>query len=384
MRSIFESITNKVNSVRGVGEAVHQATNAFQSMTNGDIPHGGMMGNPQTARGKSSYMPENDDDEPFDDDEYGDNSAYANQPQLRIVTNELQHTFERKAKLKYAIISGKLKDKNNWRRLIATLVVEDKDDKEIAKKYKDYDDDDISNLDKTIQRIIRNQNHLKKINSIKIEPEIEEQCIEFFVMEFVDDYMAGREPDFSGINAVELMYSKFTEPYNALIADLAIDYGLELKPKAIEFFKKVYIKVLGKQVDELTGETPPLAVDQPMAELVEETPPIVMPESAAILVPESNIIPLPRTQLKPMLRRWGVNPIEFPTLEVDYFEEFLASKGMDYDDIVYDEATLFDSAEAKLTFLKEFDKFAEIRAKAELENEEPDDEPDDDDDDENE
>lgn len=373
-KGIFDKATAAANSLRGVGTSVEQARNTFGQMAQGQMPHSGLFGNPSVAQGKKSYIPENYENE--EDDENGYN-PYLNQQELRTITDDLRKTFQRYAKLKFQIIVGKLRDKNNRKRVIAKLIVENTGDKEIAKKYQDYDDDELKDLDKSDQLIIRNQKHLVKIDKIKIDEETEMQCIDFFVMEFEEEYLAGREPDFKGIDPMELIIQKYSEPYSELIADFVIDYGLDLKPKAIEFCKALYIKILGKNaeqnLDTVLENPSDQLPEQPTAEVIENS---ILPEISTDKITEDVVDEEEEPESddedddeneessKAPLKRWGVNPVVFPDLEVEHFQEFLQSKGLDYDDILYSENQIFEDAQDKIKFLKEFDKFAKIRSDA--------------------
>ncbi|WP_109742575.1 hypothetical protein [Arcicella aurantiaca] len=229
LKKLGRGVLDGVNAVRTGAEAYEQAKNAFGGM--GNTPNASML-NPSNQQQPIQF--ENDG---------WDNSPQQIQYDIDAGTAKI---FRKKAEMKADLMILNVKKSFLFKRIIAKLIVTNKGDDEIFNTHKDLDYDEIKDLPQDIQKIIRNQKHVRKIESVEIDEILRESCIEYFVFEFEEDYRNGINPDFSGINPVELIYRKFNEPFDELIGDLVLDFGLAHKEKGIEFGKKLMENIMAK------------------------------------------------------------------------------------------------------------------------------------------
>lgn len=357
LRNLGQRVVTGIKAVGTMNDAVQTAHSAFSGVSD-ELPHSGMMGNPAGARGRQSYIPDIDDE---DEPEF---EQYYQEP-IPEITESLKRNFEQKAKIKTQIIAGQIRKQYLWRRLLAKLVIQNKGDAQVANKYKDFTEDEIKELPKNIQLIIRNQNHLKAIDSIKIDKALEESCIEYFMMEFEEDYRNGIQLDLRNTNPVELMVMQYNQPFDEVLADIGIDWGLEAKPKVMQIVENVFTKYFGKNQNEVVQEAP----------IVEETPSAEVLNSSQEINPESNenpstteevvtpnmgeeqeptnLVQLPTA--KP--QRWSKTYLqnqEMPNEGTPRWLNYLASKGLTMD-MIQDENNFFDDIDHRLRFLAEFD-----------------------------
>lgn len=230
LKNLGGKILGGVNAVRTGAEAYEQAKNAF----------GGIQGTPNSSMLNANQQQQ----QPFQFENDGwDESPQQIQYDIDAGTAK---NFRKKAEMKADLMILNVKKSFLFKRIIAKLIVTNKGDDEIFNTHKDLDYDEIKDLPQDIQKIIRNQQHVRKIESVTIDEILRESCIEYFVFEFEEDYRNGINPDFSGINPVELIIRKFNEPFDELIGDLVLDFGLAHKEKGIEFGKKLMEKVMAK------------------------------------------------------------------------------------------------------------------------------------------
>ena len=230
LKNLGSKILGGVNAVRTGAEAYEQAKNAF----------GGIQGTPNSSMLNANQQQQ----QPFQFENDGwDESP---QPIQYDIDAGTAKNFRKKAEMKADLMILNVKKSFLFKRIIAKLIVTNKGDDEIFNTHKDLDYDEIKDLPQDIQKIIRNQQHVRKIESVTIDEILRESCIEYFVFEFEEDYRSGINPDFSGINPVELIIRKFNEPFDELIGDLVLDFGLAHKEKGIEFGKKLMEKVMAK------------------------------------------------------------------------------------------------------------------------------------------
>lgn len=249
--SIFEKLKGNLGrKVTTTQDAIKAASNAFSAFQP-NHPYNGMMGNPTTSRGKEGNL----DSYRFEQNEHEEDEQEYYQPEVieRQVSDKLMESFRKRASMKTDMIILQLQTKYLYQKVLAKVIIQNKGDELIAKKHEDIDDEEIKELPKEIQKILRNQKHLKAIEGFRIEDYFKESCIEYFTMEFEEDYRNGLTPDFKDINPIELLTMKMQEPFNNLIADYAVDYALEIKPKIIQgigSLKKKYIDSPIKEVSE--------------------------------------------------------------------------------------------------------------------------------------
>lgn len=248
--SLFEKLKNNVAKVGSATDAVRTAREAFSAFSNTQHPYNGMMGNPTTSRGKEGRLeyyqkPELEiEDEDFE-------------PQIveREVSAALMESFRKRAAMKTDMIILELQKKYLFQKVLAKIIIQNKGDDLIAKKHEDLDDDEIKELPKEVQKVLRNQKHLKAIEGFKIEDYFKESCIEYFTMEFEEDYRNGLTPDFKDINPIELLTMKMQEPFQKLVADYVVDYVLEVKPKIIEGASTLKTKYIDGAIKKVTNDS---------------------------------------------------------------------------------------------------------------------------------
>ena len=371
-RKAGQKAMGTVEAASHVADAVQSTRTAFGKMSDENLPYANMMGNPQGARGRESMFRGFDDD-PEDEENGGGYSQEA-----IVVTENLRNTFRQKAKLKVDIISGRIKSRAILKKLAAKLLIQNQGDEEIANRYKGFEPDQIKELDKDTQKIIRNQKHIKAIDSIELPQELKEQCIEYFAIEFEDEYVEnnGKMPDFSQFNPMELMFQNFDAPYKELLGDLVLDIGMDLKPKATDFLSSLFNKYVKKKVDEIEQpeqviEQAPVNNDIPQNDVNTEQPSAVVVEEPAVeevVEISNNILQLPRPQPQRWASTFKINGLE-PDSTTPHFEDFLASRGLDMDDLSWgNDKVLFPDVSDRLRFLNDFDKFSEAREKSLLNN----------------
>jgi hypothetical protein len=249
LKNLGGRILGGVNAVRTGAEAYEQAKNAF----------GGIQGTPNSSMLNANQQKQ----QPFQFENDGwDESPQTIQYEIDAGTAK---NFRKKAEMKADLMILNVKKSFLFKRIIAKLIVTNKGDDEIFNTHKDLDYDEIKDLPQEIQKIIRNQQHVRKIESVTIDEILRESCIEYFVFEFEEDYRNGINPDFSGINPVELIIRKFNEPFDELIGDLVLDFGLAHKEKGIEFGKKLMEKVMAK----VKTESPEEVIEE---QILEDSP----------------------------------------------------------------------------------------------------------------
>lgn len=213
--------------------AAQQAREAFGGMAN-DTPNGGMMGNPWGGKINDWDSPENDHW-----DEYG--------TQQIEVDDSVRRNFRKKAEIKTDIIIGRIRASYLYKRIIAKLLITNKGDDKIALQHKELSEEEVRELPKEIQKLLRNQMHIAKIDSVKIDEDLRESCVEYFAFEFEENYRNGIANDFSGINPMQLLYQQYNQPFNELLGDLALDFGLENKEKGIAIAQAFIAKLMKNQ-----------------------------------------------------------------------------------------------------------------------------------------
>jgi hypothetical protein len=236
LRNLGRGVIGGVNAVRTGAEAYEQAKNAFGSMSN--TPNASML-NPSNQQQPLQFENDGWDESP--------------QQQYDIDAGTAKN-FRKKAEMKADLMISSVKKSFLFKKIIAKLIVTNKGDDEIFNTHKDLDYDEIKDLPQDIQKIIRNQKHVRKIESVEIDEILRESCIEYFIFEFEEDYRNGINPDFSGINPVELIIRKFNEPFDELVGDLILDFGLAHKEKGIEFGKKLMENIMAKVKKEIPEE----------------------------------------------------------------------------------------------------------------------------------
>lgn len=248
--SLLDKLKNNMAKVGSATDAVRTARKAFDSFSNAQHPYNGMLGNPTTSRGKEGRLDYyQKSDEEIEDEDF--------EPQVveREVSAALMESFRMRAAMKTDLIILKLQKKYLFQKVLAKIVIQNKGDDLIAKKHEDFEDDEIKELPKDVQKVLRNQKHLKAIEGFKIEDYFKQSCIEYFTMEFEEDYRNGLTPDFKDINPIELLTMKMQEPFEKLVADYAIDYALEVKPKIIEGASTLKTKYINRAVKKVTNDS---------------------------------------------------------------------------------------------------------------------------------
>ena len=260
--SIFDNI-RKINQVASKGvNAFETAKTAFSSFgsTAQKHPYQDMLGNPTTSRGREGYV--QPEQQLTDDDDEGQFEQY---PVVeREVSEALLNSFRKRATMKTDMIILRLQNRFLYQKVLAKIFIQNKGDDMIAKKYFDADEDEIDELSASIKKVLRNQKHLRAIENFKIDDYFKDSCIEFFTLEFEEDYRNGLMPDFKDINPVELLTLKMQEPFNRLLSDYAVDFALELKPKIIEGAAALKNKYIDKPKQEVAQSS----LDSPTPEVI--------------------------------------------------------------------------------------------------------------------
>ncbi|MEA5425367.1 hypothetical protein [Arcicella lustrica] len=256
--SFLDKLKRATNTVKGTGDALKIAADAFGGFSPSQHPYQGMMGNPTTSRGNAGQLKNYQYQQLQNQNEEEEEVHYHPEVVEREVSSALLESFRKRATMKTDKIILSLQKKYLFQKVLAKIVISNQGDDLIAKKHEDLEDDEIKDLPKEVQKILRNQKHLQAIEGFKIEDYFKESCIEYFTMEFEEDYRNGLTPDFKDINPIELLTMKMQEPFNNLMADYAVDYALRMKPEIIKgatAIKSKYIDGAIKKVTK-TQETP--------------------------------------------------------------------------------------------------------------------------------
>lgn len=253
--SFFDKFKKATETVKGTGNALKTAADAFGAFSATPHPYQNMMGNPTTSRGSAGQLRNYQYQEPesrYEEEEQ--EGVHYHQPEVieREVSEALMLSFKKRATVKTDMIILQLQRKYLYQKVLAKVVIQNKGDDETARIHQDIDEDEFAELSKDVQKILRNQRHLRAIENFKIEDYFKESCIEYFVMEFEEDYRNGIAPDFKDINPIQLMMMKMQEPFTQLVADYVVDYALELKPKIIEGATALKTKYIDGAIKKVT------------------------------------------------------------------------------------------------------------------------------------
>lgn len=270
--SIFDKLKKATATVKGTGNALKTAADAFGAFSANPHPYQSMMGNPTTSRGSEgqlrNYHYEQEQSEFAEDEE--EDIQYTTQIVEREVSSALMESFRKRATMKTDMIILRLQKNYLLQKVLAKLVICNEGDELIAKKHEDLEDDEIKDLPKEVQKILRNQKHIQAIEAFSVESYFKESCIEYFTMEFEEDYRNGLTPDFKDINPIELLTMKMQEPFNNLMADYAVDYALRMKPeimKGVQAVKAKYIDGAIKKVAKDNTPEPQIIQSEPQTPL---------------------------------------------------------------------------------------------------------------------
>lgn len=194
----------------------------------------------------------NQQQESFPTQHYYDDDAI-NDTQLKDLevepTPQDKKNFRKKAEIKAKIIVGTIKSSYLWKRILAKLIITNKGDDEIALRHKDLSESQIKELPKDVQLILRNQKHVQSIDNIKVSDDLMEAAVDYYAFEFEEQYRRGEYIDYSGIDPIKLIIQEHNAPFNELIGDLILDFGLNKKEALIEIGTKFYQKISEKYLD---------------------------------------------------------------------------------------------------------------------------------------
>ncbi|MEA5402635.1 hypothetical protein VB776_06900 [Arcicella sp. DC2W] len=252
--SFLDKFKRATDTVKGAGNALKTAADAFGGISPNQHAYQGMMGNPTTSRGNDGQLRNYQYQQEQSRYEEEEEEVHYHHPEVieREVSDALMASFRKRATVKTDMIILQLQRKYLYQKVLAKVIIQNKGDDETARTHQDIDDDEFSQLSKDIQKILRNQKHLRAIENFKIEDYFKESCIEYFVMEFEEDYRNGIAPDFKDINPIELMMMKMQEPFTQLVADYVVDYALDLKPKIIEGATALKTKYIDGAIKNIT------------------------------------------------------------------------------------------------------------------------------------
>ena len=239
LRSFFSKqenpVMNGMNAVRKTADAINQAHDAFAGI-GGNPAMASMMGDtyPTSRPSKSNSRRFYDDED--DDRDHGYQAPV-------VLDDQLMKNFRKKAEMQTDLLIGELEFAYLWRRLVAKLFITNVGDEEVAKEYRDVEEEEITNLPKSVQLILRNQIHVKSIDKVTIDATLKESIIDYFVLDYETTYRSGVMPDFSHINPIALLKQKFNNPFYKLIGDLTYDWGLKNKEEGKKLLTNVFNKL---------------------------------------------------------------------------------------------------------------------------------------------
>ena len=239
LRSFFSKqenpVMNGMNAVRKTADAINQAHDAFGAI-GGNPAMASMMGDtyPTSRPSKSSSRRFYDDED--DDRDHGYQAPV-------VLDDQLMKNFRKKAEMQTDLLIGELEFAYLWKRLVAKLFVTNIGDEDVAKEYRDVEEEEILNLPKDVQLILRNQIHVKSIDKVTIDATLKESIVDYFVLDYETTYRSGVMPDFSHINPIALLKQKFNNPFYKLVGDLTYDWGLKNKEEGKQLLTNVFNKM---------------------------------------------------------------------------------------------------------------------------------------------
>lgn len=228
-------VLNSMDKVRKTADAINQAHDAFAGI-GGNPAMASMMGDtyPTSRPSKSNSRRFYDDED--DDRDHGYQAPV-------VLDDQLMKNFRKKAEMQTDLLIGELEFAYLWRRLVAKLFITNVGDEEVAKEYRDVQEEEITNLPKSVQLILRNQIHVKSIDKVTIDATLKESIIDYFVLDYETTYRSGVMPDFSHINPIALLKQKFNNPFYKLVGDLTYDWGLKNKEEGKLLLANIFNKL---------------------------------------------------------------------------------------------------------------------------------------------
>jgi hypothetical protein len=248
---LFDKIKTGSSALQKGIEKFSVAERAFSGMT--DNAYTKSIGMPTTARdrdgriGQYADYAQNREEEEDDDDDVPSDSYYRDMPEEREVNDSLRDSFYRRAEMKTDQLIFTLKRNFQWKRVVTNVIVKNSGDDTIVKQYQNADDEDIDRLPKEIRKVLRNSKNLKAIDGIAIDETLRTACIEFFAMEFEEDYRNGLTPDFKDINPIKLLELKMSEPFEKIIGDFVMDFAIDHKQGVVDAIKEAKKKYIDKK-----------------------------------------------------------------------------------------------------------------------------------------
>lgn len=249
---LFDKIKTTGNTLKKGIAKFDVAERAFSSMT--DNAYSKSIGMPTTARqndGRISqyadFARNQEEDEEDEEEDVENDRYYRDMPEEREVNDSLRDSFVRRAEMKTDQLILTLKRSFQWKRVFTNVLVKGQGDDTIVKQYRNADDDDIDRLPKEIQKVLRNSKNLKAIDGISIDVTLRQACIEFFAMEFEEDFRNGLTPDFKDINPIKLLELKMAEPFEKIMGDFVMDFAIEHKQGVVDLVKDAKKKYIDKK-----------------------------------------------------------------------------------------------------------------------------------------
>lgn len=260
--SIFDKFKQASKVGQQATQALDMAKNAFSAFDSTQHSYTGMMGNPTTARGREGFINHYEtSQEPVHD--FEDEPSYFQEPSIeRDISEALLSSFRKRAAMKTDMIILNLQKKFQFQKVLAKIIIQNKGDDLLAKKYQDYQEEELDDLPKVVQKVLRNQKHIKAIEAVSIDAYFKESCIDYFTLEFEEDYRNGLTPDFKDINPIELLQLKMQEPFLKLLSDYAVDLALEAKPKIISGFGQLKQQYIDPKVSSTLNKAPTLTQEE--------------------------------------------------------------------------------------------------------------------------
>jgi len=228
-------VMNGINTVRKTADAFNQAHDAFAGI-GGNPAMASMMGDTYTSRPN----PSSNTRRFYDDDD--DERDHAYQAPV-ILDDQLMKNFRKKAEMQTDLLIGELEFAYLWKRLVTKLFITNVGDEDLAKQYRNVEEDEITNLPKDVQLILRNQIHAKSIDKVTIDAVLKESIVDYFMLDYETSYRSGVMPDFSHINPIALLKQKFNNPFYKLVGDLTYDWGLKNKAEGKKLLTNVFNKL---------------------------------------------------------------------------------------------------------------------------------------------
>lgn len=249
---LFDKIKKTGSALQKGAEKFSIAERAFAGMT--DNAYTKSIGMPTTARDRdgrigqyADYAQNREDDDDEDDDDVPSDNYYRDMPEEREVNDSLRDSFYRRAEMKTDQLILTLKRNFQWKRVATNVIVKNSGDDTIVKQYQNAEAEDIDRLPKEIQKVLRNSKNLKAIEGIAIDDTLRTACIEFFAMEFEEDYRNGLAPDFKDINPIKLLELKMSEPFEKIMGDFVMDFAIDHKQGVVDAIKEAKKKYIDKK-----------------------------------------------------------------------------------------------------------------------------------------